>query len=50
VTLQSPDANAASLQGIATGRLKRSDFGITSYSGVIGDDVALTITAQFDKN
>jgi polyisoprenoid-binding protein YceI len=50
VTLQSPDANASSLQVTATGKLKRSDFGITSYPGVIGDDVALTITAQFDKN
>jgi polyisoprenoid-binding protein YceI len=50
VTLQSPDVNAASLQVIATGRLKRSDFGITSYSGIIGDDVTLNISAQFDRN
>ena len=34
----------------ATGKVKRSDFGMTSYPGVIGDDVTLTINAAFDRN
>jgi hypothetical protein len=29
--------------------LKRSDYGMTNYPGVIGDDVTLTIEAEFDK-
>jgi polyisoprenoid-binding protein YceI len=50
VRLMSPDMNGATLDFAATGTVKRSDFGITSYPGVIGDDVKLTIVAQFDRN
>jgi polyisoprenoid-binding protein YceI len=50
VTLRTADANAATLDFTATGTLKRSDFGITSYPGIIGDDVKLTIAAEFDRN
>ena len=50
VTLRSPDMSGATLEFAATGKVKRSDFGITSYPGVIGDDVALTIDARFDRN
>jgi polyisoprenoid-binding protein YceI len=31
------------------GQLKRSDFGVTTYVPLIGDDVALTISAPFEK-
>ncbi len=50
VALKSPDMNAATLDFSATGKVKRSDFGMTSYPGVIGDDVTLTINAAFDRN
>jgi polyisoprenoid-binding protein YceI len=50
VTLMSPDLNAAALNFSASGTLKRSDFGMTSYSGIIGDVVTLTIAAEFDRN
>jgi polyisoprenoid-binding protein YceI len=50
VTLRTQDMNAAVLDFSATGTVKRSAFGITGYSGIIGDDVKLTIDAQFDKN
>jgi hypothetical protein len=50
VTLKTADRNAAVLEFSATGKVKRSDFGITSYPGIIGDDVALTINAAFDRN
>ncbi|WP_326791420.1 YceI family protein [Streptomyces sp. NBC_00841] len=30
----------------ATGRLKRSDFGVTAYQGFISDDVAFTVNVQ----
>jgi polyisoprenoid-binding protein YceI len=33
----------------ATGSLKRSDFGITSFLPVIGDTVTLTIEAEFNR-
>jgi polyisoprenoid-binding protein YceI len=33
----------------ATGAIKRSDFGVTKYVPLIGDDVRLTITAAFEK-
>jgi len=32
-----------------TGRLKRSDFGVTTYVPLIGDEVELTISAPFEK-
>lgn len=34
----------------ATGRLKRTDFGISKYAPLVGDDVALTISAAFEKS
>ena len=49
VTLRTPDLTAARLEFSATGTLKRSDFGMTQYQGVIGDEVRLTIDAEFDK-
>ncbi len=33
----------------ATGSIKRSDFGMKEYLGVVGDDVALKIEAEFNK-
>lgn len=33
----------------ATGSLKRSDFGMSSYLPMIGDDVTLTIDAEFNR-
>ena len=33
----------------ATGTIKRSDFGVTKYVPLIGDEVKLTITAAFEK-
>ena len=33
----------------ATGSLKRSDFGIATYIPVIGDEVSLTIDAEFNR-
>jgi polyisoprenoid-binding protein YceI len=49
VTLRTPDLNADRLSFSATGTVKRSDFGMTQYQGVIGDEVSLTIEAEFDK-
>jgi polyisoprenoid-binding protein YceI len=34
----------------ATGSLKRSDFGIATYIPVIGDEVSLTIDAEFNRS
>jgi polyisoprenoid-binding protein YceI len=33
----------------ATGTVKRSEFGILTYVPVVGDDVTLTISAEFDR-
>ena len=33
----------------ATGKIKRSDFGVMTYLGPIGDEVTLTISASFAK-
>jgi len=33
----------------ATGTFKRSDFGVTKYVPLIGDEVHLMITAAFEK-
>jgi polyisoprenoid-binding protein YceI len=49
VTLLTPDLNADRLDFSADTVLKRSDYGMTNYPGVIGDDVTLTIEAEFDK-
>ena len=34
----------------ATGKFKRSDFGVKTYLPMIGDDVSLTISAPFEKS
>ena len=49
VTLKTPDLNADRLEFSAGGTLKRSDFGMNGFMGVIGDDVTLTIEAEFDR-
>lgn len=33
----------------ATGTIKRTEFGITTYAPLVGDDVELTISAEFDR-
>ena len=40
-------AQAYGLGFSATGKLKRSDFGLTQLSGVVGDEVELLIQAEF---
>jgi polyisoprenoid-binding protein YceI len=49
VTLQTPDLNADRLKFSAVGTLKRSDFGMNGFMGIIGDDVSLNIEAEFDR-
>jgi len=49
VTLLSPDLNADKLEFSADTTLKRSDYGMTNYLSVIGDELTLTIQAEFDK-
>jgi polyisoprenoid-binding protein YceI len=49
VTHLTPDPNADRQIFSATTTFKRSDFGMTNYPGVIGDDVTLTIEAEFDR-
>jgi polyisoprenoid-binding protein YceI len=49
VTLQTPDLTADRLNFTAAGTLKRSDFGMNQYLGVIGDAVTLTVEAEFDR-
>lgn len=49
VTLLSPDLHADRLDFSAVGTLKRSDYGMTNYEGVIGDEVSLNIEAEFDR-
>ena len=49
VTYLTPDPNADRQVFSATTIFKRSDFGMTNYLGVIGDDVTLTIEAEFDR-
>jgi polyisoprenoid-binding protein YceI len=34
----------------ATGSLKRSDYGISTYVPIIGDAIAITIDAEFNRN
>jgi polyisoprenoid-binding protein YceI len=48
-TLQSPDLTGDQLAFSAKGVLKRSDFGMTSYAGVIGDEVTLDFDVEFDR-
>ena len=33
----------------ATGTVKRSEFGISTYVPAVGDEVTLTISAEFDR-
>ena len=49
VTHLTPDLNADKQIFSATTTFKRSDFGMTNYPGVIGDDVTLNIEAEFDR-
>jgi polyisoprenoid-binding protein YceI len=49
VTLQTADLHADRLKFSATGVLKRSEFGMNNFMGVIGDNVTLTVEAEFDK-
>jgi polyisoprenoid-binding protein YceI len=47
--LKSPDPAGDRLDFAVTGTIKRSDFGMKNYMGMIGDDVTLTITAVFHR-
>jgi polyisoprenoid-binding protein YceI len=49
VTLLTPDLKTDRLDFSADAVLKRSDYGMTNYLGVIGDDVTLSIQAEFDR-
>lgn len=49
VTLHTPDLDANRLDFSVTGTLKRSDYGMTNYLGVIGDEVTFDIQAEFDR-
>jgi len=44
-----PMNKAATVGFSATGTLKRSEFGVSKYVPVVGDDVALKISAAFEK-
>ena len=48
-TLQSPDLTGDRLDFSVKGTLKRSDFGMNGYMGMIGDDVTLDIQAEFAR-
>jgi polyisoprenoid-binding protein YceI len=48
-TLRTPDSNADRLNFSVAGTVKRSDYGMNNYMGVIGDYVTLTIDAEFDR-
>lgn len=50
VTLLSPDLNGDKLDFSAAGTLKRSDYGMNNYMGVIGDEVSLDMEVEFDRN
>jgi polyisoprenoid-binding protein YceI len=47
--LLTPDLKTDRLDFSADAVLKRSDYGMTNYLGVIGDDVTLSIQAEFDR-
>ena len=49
VTYLTLDPHADMQRFTATGKLKRSEFGMTNYLAVIGDEVTLTIEAEFDR-
>ena len=46
---QNPMTKAYTVGFEVKGALKRSDFGVTTYVPLIGDDVTLTISAPFEK-
>jgi polyisoprenoid-binding protein YceI len=53
VVLNRQGDNAAgrpSLGFTATGRIKRSDYGMTRMAGMVGDEIALTVNAEFGLN
>jgi len=49
VTLHTPDLNADRLDFSIVGLLKRSDYGMNNFEGMIGDEVSLDIEAEFDR-
>jgi polyisoprenoid-binding protein YceI len=49
VTLRAPDSNAERLNFSVAGTVKRSEYGMNNYMGVIGDDVTLDIEVEFDR-
>jgi polyisoprenoid-binding protein YceI len=52
VTFNGGGTNAAKKYDLgfnATGHVKRSDFGLGAYVPMVGDDVTLTISAEFDR-
>lgn len=46
---QNPMTKAYVVGFNAVGHLKRSEFGVSTYVPVVGDDVTLTISAEFDR-
>jgi polyisoprenoid-binding protein YceI len=49
VSLHRQGGNADTLEFNATATLLRSDFGMTGYRAMVGNEVTLNITAEFDK-
>lgn len=49
VTLRTPDLGADKLRFSVAGTVKRSDYGMNNYAGVIGDIVTIAVEAEFDK-
>jgi polyisoprenoid-binding protein YceI len=49
VTLRAADMNAERLDFSVAGTVKRSDYGMNNYMGVIGDEVTLDIEAEFNR-
>ena len=49
INFLSADLHADRLDFTAVGTLKRSDYGMNNYRGVIGDEVTLDIEAEFDR-
>ena len=53
VTINSAAMNAMNRREMigvtATGQLKRSDFGLTAFAPAVGDDLSLTVQAEFEK-
>jgi polyisoprenoid-binding protein YceI len=46
---QNPMSKKTTVGFDVTGKIKRSDWGVTKYVGVLGDDVDITISAAFEK-